>query len=76
MVGLHTVFIQLVADWYIYNGTGPGYSVGQDDWVDCVNYAVPHYGLKWGLDSRSTNLTQTLYFGARAKYTVWFKNAH
>ena len=60
----------------IYNGVTSAYSIGNNDWVDCVNYAVPYYGAKWGLNPRSTNLTQNLYFECRAKYTVWFKNVH
>jgi len=55
----------------VYNGaTLPsGFMVGQN-WLDCVNTAIPHYGIRFGVDTNASTYT----VGIKSTYYVAFRN--
>jgi hypothetical protein len=54
----------------VYNGVGTsGFMVGQN-WVDCVNTGVPHYGIRFGVDTNTSAYTIAI----KSTYYVAFRN--
>lgn len=56
------------------DGVTNAYAAEWDKWIDCTNPTVPHYGVKFAMDTQGISPSQTWSIRVEYKYYLKFKN--